>query len=135
MDSWLRRISRRALWQGGFGAVPVPPEAAVFDAETMTLLARAAIEHASGIGNCVIVRRGRRCILQNPPDVFHVFLFAPAGGAPGSVRAINAERSCCVRMNFGRNWRDPHFYDPLNGSKLGDELVVPAIPSGMGNPI
>jgi hypothetical protein len=35
-------------------------------------------------------------------------------------------------MNFGRNWRDPHLYDLTIDSKLGDELVVSTILSGMG---
>src|ERR1035441_4292481 len=77
VDSWVHRISRRALWHGAFDAVAVLPETAVFDAETMALLARAVIEHACETGNCVIVGRGGQCILQNRPDVFHVFLYAP----------------------------------------------------------
>ena len=149
VDSWLHRISRRALWHGGFDAVAVLPETAVFDAETMTLLARAAIEHAWEIGHCVIVGRGSQCILQNHRDVFHVFLFAPFGDrvasarqhtrsaadAPGWVRAIDAERARYVQMNFGQNWRDPHLYDLMISSKLGDELVASTILSGMGLPV
>src|ERR1017187_9877669 len=113
VDSWLHRISRRGLWHGAFDAVAVLPETAVFDAETMALLARAAIEHAWEAGNCVIVGRGSQCILQNQPGVFHVFLYAPFGdrvasarqhirgaaNAPGWVRAIDAERSRYVQMN------------------------------------
>jgi len=139
VDSWLHRVSRRALWHGGFDAVAVLPETAVFDSETMARLARAAIEHAWETGKCVIVGRGSQCILQDRADVFHVFLFAPnadraATDAAGWARAVDADRARYVRMNFGRNWRDPHLYDLSINSRLGDELVVSTILAGMGNP-
>src|SRR5271157_5468804 len=112
VDSWMHRISRRALWHGAFDAVAVLPETAVFDAETMALLARAAIEHSWETGNCVIVGRGGQCILQNRPDVFHVFLYAPCAGC-----AVDADRARYVRLNFGQEWRNPHLYDLMIGSK------------------
>ncbi len=43
---WELRISRRALWHGAFDALTALPRAAVFDAKTMALMARAA----SGMG-------------------------------------------------------------------------------------
>jgi hypothetical protein len=146
VDSWLHRVSRRALWHGGFDAVAVLPETAVFDAETMARLGRAAIEHAWETGDCVIVGRGSQCILQGRPDVFHVFVCAPealrlasarrhtGGGADaaGWIRAVDGERARYVQMNFGRNWHDPHLYDLMVNSKIGGELVVPTILSGMG---
>jgi hypothetical protein len=145
----VHRVSRRALWYGAFDAVAVLPETAVFDAETTARLARAAIEHAWEVGNCVIVGRGSQCILQNRPDVFHAFLFAPfadrvararlhaghTADAPGWIRTEDAERARYVQMNFGQEWRDPHLYDLMISSKLGEERVVSAILSGMGNPI
>ncbi len=139
VDSWLHRVSRRALWHGGFDAVAVLPETAVFDSETMARLARAAIEHAWETGNCVIVGRGSQCILHGRPEVFHVFLFAagatgPTADAAGWVRAVDAERARYVQMNFGRNWRDPRLYDLSINSRLGDDLAVSTILTGMGNP-
>ena len=55
----------------------------------------------------------------------------------GSTKAaaIDAERSRYVQMNFGQNWRDPHLYDLMISSKLGDELVAQTILSGMGVPV
>lgn len=136
VDSWVHRVSRRALWHGGFEGVAVLPETAVFDAETMAMLARAAIENACEIGNCVIVGRGGQCILQNHPDVFHVFLFAPFGDrAAGARHRGDAERARYVQLNFGQDWRDPHLYDLMISSKLGDERVASAILSGMGIPV
>jgi cytidylate kinase len=149
VDSWLHRISRRALWHGAFDAVAVLPETAVFDAETMALLASAVIEHAWEVGNCVIVGRGSQCVLQSHPDVFHVFLFAPFAGrvararlhtghaadAPEWIRALDAERARYVRTNFGQAWRDPQLYDLMISTRLGDDLAASTILSGMGMPV
>jgi hypothetical protein len=148
VDSWVHRISRRALWHGAFDGVAVLTETAVFDAETMALLARSTIEHAWETGKSVIVGRGSQCILQNRPDVFHVFLYAPFGerverarqhtrgesDVAGLVRAEDAERSRYVQMNFGQNWRDPHLYNLMISAEPDDELVVSTILSGMGIP-
>jgi hypothetical protein len=132
VDSWLHRVSRRGLWYGAFDAVAVLPEAEVFDAETMALLARSAIEHAWETGNCVIVGRGGQCVLRSRPDVFHVFLFAPNARCAANV---DAERARYVHMNFGQEWRDPHLYDLTIGSKLGEERVVSTILAGLGDPV
>jgi hypothetical protein len=129
----VHRVSRRALWHGGFDAVAVLPETAVFDAETMAQLARAAIEHAWETGNCVVVGRGGQCILQHRPDVFHVFVMAPLASASRWSRAVNSDRERYVHLNFGQNWRDPHLYDLTIDSKLGDELAASTILTGMGN--
>jgi hypothetical protein len=139
VDSWMHRVSRRALWHGAFDAVAVLPDTAVFDAETMALLARAAIEHAWETGHCVIVGRGSQCVLQSRPDVFHVFLSAPADRVASLHRhadhPADAERARYVQMNYGQEWRDPHLYDLMIGSKLGGELVVSTILAGMGHTI
>jgi cytidylate kinase len=143
----VHRISRRALNYGAFDAVAVLPETAIFDAETMAVLTRAAIERACEMGKCVIMGRGSQCILQNRPDVFHVFLFAPfasrvantrrhegsAVDAPERVRAADAQRARYVQMNFGQEWRNPHLYDLMINSQLGEERVVSIILAGMGD--
>jgi hypothetical protein len=140
VDSWVHRVSRRALWHGAFEAVAVLPETEVFDAETLALLATGVIEHAWEAGQCVIVGRGGQCVLQNCPDVFHVFLSAPSSGRVAGARshtesAVDAGRARYVQMNFGQEWRDPHLYDLMLGSKLREEMAVAAILAGMGNPI
>jgi len=130
VDSWVHRVSRRALTYGAFEGVAVLPEAAIFDAETMALLARAAIEHAWETGKCVIVGRGGQCVLQDRPDVFHVFLYAPCAGR----QPVDEQRARYVQMNFGQQWRNPHLYDLMIDSQLGEERAVATILAGMGNP-
>jgi len=147
VDSWVHRVSRRALTYGAFDAVAVLPETVIFDAETTARLTRTAIEHAWESGNCVILGRGSQCVLQDRPDVFHVFLFAPFDGRvvnaflPGDrvadvaerVRAADVQRARYVQMNFRQEWRNPHLYDLMMDAHLGDERVVATILAGMGS--
>ena len=137
VDSWVHRVSRRALTYGAFEGVAVLPETAIFDAETMALLARAAIEHAWETGKCVIVGRGGQCILQDRPDVFHLFLYAPLASRAADarlqeVRAADERRARYVQLNFGQEWRNPHLYDLMMNVQLGEECVVATILAGMG---
>jgi hypothetical protein len=128
----VHRVSRRALTYGAFEGVAVLPETAIFDAETLALLARAAIERAWETGRCVILGRGSQCVLQDRPDVFHVFLYAPSAGRVED-RAVDQRRARYIRMNFGQEWRNPHLYDLMIDSQLGEERVVATILAGMGN--
>jgi cytidylate kinase len=145
VDSWLHRLSRHVFRHGAFEGVAVMPETAVFDAETMAQLTRVAVEQAYAFGDCVIVGRGSQCILQQYSDVFHVFVYAPladrmararrrtATDAEAADLILNkdAERAECVRMNFGRDWRDPHLYDLMLSSKRGEDAVASTILSAM----
>ena len=130
VDSWMHRIGRRALTHGAFEGVAVLPETTFFDAETMALLARSAIERAWQAGKCVIVGRGSQCVLQDCADVFHVFLYAPSSGRSPA----DEQRARYIQMNFGQEWRNPHLYDLMIDSQLGEDRVVAAILAGMGYP-
>jgi cytidylate kinase len=146
VDTWLHRISRRGLWYGAFDAVAKPATTEVFDAETMALLARAVVEHACEMGNCVVVGRGAQCILQECTDAFHVFVYAPwedrvarisqrvieCPDIPALIRATDEERARFVRVNFDQDWTDPHLYDLLISSKPGEEATASIILSAMG---
>jgi cytidylate kinase len=148
VDSWLHRLSRRGLWHGGLAAVPAVSEDDIFDAETMTRLACAMIERACEVGNGVVVGRGSQCVLQDRPDVFHVFVYAPwtdrvkrlrrrlVDETDAQIAAVietrDAERARYVHLNYGCDWRDPHLYDLLVSSKLGDEATASVILCAMG---
>jgi cytidylate kinase len=137
VDSWVHRVGRRALTYGAFEGVAVLPETAIFDAETLALLAREAIEHAWQAGKCVIVGRGAQCILQERPDVFHLFLYAPLGSRAANARlqearAADERRARYIQLNFGQEWRNPHLYDLMLNAQLGEERVVATILAGMG---
>lgn len=125
VDSWLRRINEEAMRGVAMATGQPLNEHDIFDAHVMTEFTRRIIEEAYTAGKCVIVGRGAQCILQNRPDVFHVFVYAPMQErirrlesrlAKGiniehRIRTIDEERAQYLRQRFGMNWCNPHLYD------------------------
>ena len=138
VDSWVHRVSRRGLWHGAFEGVAAVTDAEFFDAETAAAIAREVVSDAGARGNCVIVGRGAQCALQERPDVLHVFVYAPwrervervrtrvksARGAEELIRATDLERAHYIRTYFGCDWKDPHLYQMMLSSQLGDDGVA-----------
>jgi cytidylate kinase len=148
VDSWLHRIGRASLWQGAFEAVASVKESDFLDAVTMARLAATLIVQAHAQGDCVIVGRGGQCVLQNRPDVFHVYIYAPWAEKVARVRArdpeledpeeyirsVDRRRAEYVRQNYGCTWADPHLYHLLISSQLGEETVASLIVAAVNAP-
>ncbi|MCC6345542.1 MAG: cytidylate kinase-like family protein [Bryobacterales bacterium] len=146
VDGWLHRVSRMALWHGGFEGVAAPEAANVFDARTQASLAGSLIREAHRQGECVVVGRAGQCILQGEADAFHVFVYAPwdqkvarvkkrvgeGVDAAELIRVTDRMRSEYVRMNYGCNWKDPHMYHLMVSSCIGEEVAAAAILAAMG---
>lgn len=140
-DSWLERIGRQGLWRGALEGVVVVSQPDFFDAETMAALAQNMIEESYQRGNCVIVGRGAQCVLQGRKDVFHVFIYAPWAervariqqrlpdktDIEGLIRTTDRQRADYIRTYFGCNWMDPHLYNLMICSGLGEALVESTI--------
>jgi hypothetical protein len=139
LDSWIHRVGRRALWSGTVEAAAAPVAIAeIFDSDTMASLARSLIEEAYTRGNCVIVGRGANCILQRREDVFHAFIYAPlaervnrvkqrvecSGDVAELVRSTDRRRAEFIKFHFGCDWTNPHLYDAMLSTKLGEETVA-----------
>lgn len=141
VDSWLHRVSRRGLWHGAFEGVAAVTDAEFFDAETMAALGKNLITTAHTKGNCVIIGRGAQCVLQEKPDVFHVFIYAPwpdrlarvrervpaASDVEQLIRLTDQERGEYIRRYFGCDWKNPHLYHMLISSELGEDEVAGVI--------
>lgn len=142
VDSWLHRLTKRTFGRGAFEGVAA---SSVFDSEAMVTLTRRLIEEAANIGNCVIVGRGGQCVLQGRPDVFHVFVYAPMEerlrrvrerfgedqAKPEIIRASDRERAAYVKHHYQCEWCNPHLYDAMFTSTLGEDNVVSAILTAM----
>jgi len=141
VDSWLHRISRRGLWHGAFEGVAAVTEAQFLDAENVAALGRSIIEEAHAGGNCVIVGRGAQSVLHSFQDVFHVFIYAPwpdrlarvrerrpeAGNIEELIRSTDQSREDYIRIYFGSDWKDPHLYQMMINSALGEDRVAEMI--------
>lgn len=138
VDSWVHRVSRRGLWHGAFEEVAAVAEGDVLDAETVAERGRTIIEAAYRKGNCVIVGRGGQCVLQNKPDAFHVFIYAPwrervarirqrepgAADVDELIDATDRQRAEHVQFHFGSDWKNPHLYHMMLSSGAGEDKVV-----------
>jgi cytidylate kinase len=146
VDSWIHRISKRALWHGAIESVPAVAEGDFFDAATMADLSAEMIRQAAAIGNCVIVGRGAQCELQKCGQVFHVFIYArmaeriarvrerlgAADDLEGLVRSVEKARTEYLRQRYGCQRTDPHLYDLMIYSGLGIDRVVDTIVCAAG---
>jgi cytidylate kinase len=145
VDSWLRRINEEAV-RGVAVASGLPlGEGEIFDAHVMTELTRKIVEEAHQSGDCVIVGRGAQCILENLPDVFHVFIYAPFCDrvqrlrtrlAPGiniehRIRTVDEERAKYLQQRFGKNWCNPQLYDLMICSHPDEDATAKVIQYAM----
>ncbi|HXN50232.1 MAG TPA: cytidylate kinase-like family protein [Bryobacteraceae bacterium] len=144
IDSWFHRL-RKALWHGGYEGVATSTEAG-FDADAMATLAHRVIEEAANQGNCVIVGRGGQCILQGRHDAFHVFVYAPRRERIERVLEEHGpiaqpeelmdtwdrKREAYIRRHFGHEWTNPHLYDLMLCSSMGEAAAVAAILAAVG---
>jgi cytidylate kinase len=140
LDSWMHRM-HRALWRGGYEGVATAVESESLDADAVASRARCLIESAASEGQCVVVGRGGQCILQDRPDVFHVFVYAPRteriarlrretgeqGGVEARMDSIDRVRHAYIRRHFGQEWTDVHLYDLMLSTIMGEEAVVETV--------
>ncbi len=146
VDSWVHRVSRRALWYGAPSAVASVTGDEVFDAQTVAKLARELVLRAYEEGNCVIVGRGAQCTLQSKSDVFHAFVYGPWAQRVSRIRmrgsasdreagdrisSTDSVRENYVKTHFGCAWKDPHLYDLMISSAHGEEWAANTIVEAM----
>jgi len=141
VDSWLRRMNDQAIRGMALGSNQPVGEGDLFDAYVMTELTRKIVEEAYSGGSCVIVGRGAQCILENKPDVFKVFVYAPfperacrlcARLAKGvnvehRMRTVDEERAKYIQQRFGKHWCNPHLYDLMISSNEDEDSTAGVI--------
>ena len=146
VESWveqlLRALAKGALVEGAGS----PAAARLFDSERLVAFAGRAILEAAALGNCVIIGRGGQCILQEHEDTLHVFIYAPWPervnrvrrrvaadvDVEATTREIDRQRATFIRKYFQRDWQNPHLYDLMISSTLGEEVVCATILCAMG---
>lgn len=145
VEGWLRRMNRQAMRGAALAAGVVPTRDSVFDPDVAAELSRQIIEQAYTDGGCVIVGRGSQFILQNKPDAYHVFVYAPFKERvhrlrtrlePGAkveqrIHTVDGERALYLRQRFGREWNDLHLYDLMISSCENEDRTAGVILNAM----
>lgn len=145
VETWLGRINQQAMRGAALAAgLELRPDA-VFDTETMVKITQRIIEEAYSEGNCVIVGRAAQCILQNKPDAYHVFIYAPyqervkrlqkrldkGANVEERIRTVDAERFKYLQEYYGQAWNNPHLYNLMISSSEDEETTARTILSAM----
>lgn len=117
----------------------------LLDADSIFRLTQRLVNAAADEGNAVIVGRGSAFFLENRPEVFHVFIYAPyedkvrrlirGGTEPNEaarlVDTVDNDRADFIKRYFDKDWPDRHLYHLMINSRAGDEAVVRAILHGI----
>jgi len=145
VESWVKRMNRRAMRGAALAAGVAPEEEHCFDPDVMLEMTRKIVEQAHEDGACVIVGRGAQCLLQNKRDTFHVFVYAPfcdrvcrLRSRLGSgvnieerIQAVDGERAHYLQQTFGKAWTNPHLYDLMISSHEDEEATAQVILAAM----
>jgi cytidylate kinase len=131
----------RAFMRGSHEGSLRAPQMKMADTDCIREVAEKVVLGAADEGNCVIVGRGSAYYLQNRPDAFHVFIYAPleekvrrlqAGGKSESeavqlAETVDRDRSAFIKQYFNVEWPDRHRFHLMINSTLGCEATVDTI--------
>jgi hypothetical protein len=120
--------------RGAFeGGLPPTNRLHLLDARRIAAVSETAVKTALSGGPSVIVGRGSQFFLRNRKDVFHVFLYASRDHkirrlisrgetqdrAIELVDTTDKARAAFVRQYLGLQWLDPHLYDAMFNTEMG----------------
>ena len=111
------------------------------DTDCIREVTERVVKQAAAGGNCVIVGRGSAYYLQDRPDAFHVFVYAPRKDKIRRLRArgkseadavqlaenVDQERAAFIKQYFGVEWPDRHKFNLMINSSMGEESAVETI--------
>lgn len=121
------------------------PRLKIADAECIREVTEKVVKEAAQCGGCVIVGRGSAYYLQNRPDAFHVFVYAPfddkvrrlmASGksereAIHLAESVDRDRAAFIKQYFKVEWPDRHWFHMMVNSAIGEDAAVETILSTM----
>jgi cytidylate kinase len=135
----------RAFMRGSYEGSQNAPRIQIADTDCIREVAERVVRKAAQAGNCVIVGRGSAYYLQDQPDSFHVFVYAPFHAkvarlqgqgksqheAADLAQTVDEDRSAFIKQYFGVDWPDRHKFHLMINSIVGDETVVDTILNGI----
>jgi cytidylate kinase len=135
----------KGFLRGSYEGSVHAPQAKIVDTECIREVAERVVKGAAEKGNCVIVGRGSAYYLQNRPDAYHVFVYAPlhekvrrlaATGksekeASQLAETVDQDRAAFIKQYFGVEWPDRHRFHLMINSTIGEEAVVATVLDGI----
>jgi cytidylate kinase len=111
------------------------------DTDCIREITERVVKGAAAGGNCVIVGRGSAYYLQDRPEVFHVFIYAPRKDKVRRLRArgkspadaahlaetVDNERAAFIKEYFGVDWPDRSKFHLMVNSAIGESSAVDTI--------
>jgi len=127
----------RASHEGSLNA----PRLKIADAECIREVTEQVVKNAAQCGGCVIVGRGSAYYLQNRPDAFHAFIYAPFHEKVRRLRAegksereaiqlaetVDRDRAAFIKQFFKVEWPDRHWFHLMLNSTIGEAGAVETI--------
>ena len=131
----------RAFMRGSYEGSLNAPRMKMADADCIREVAERVVKAVAERGRCVIVGRGSAYYLQNRPDAFHVFVYAPveekvrrlqaegktAHEAAQLIETVDLDRAAFIKQYFGVEWPDRQRFDLMINSTIGVDSVVETI--------
>lgn len=131
----------RAFMRGSYEGSLNAPRMKMADADCIREVAERVVKAVAERGRCVIVGRGSAYYLQNRPDAFHVFVYAPveekvrrlqaegktAHEAAQLIETVDLDRAAFIKQYFGVEWPDRQRFDLMINSTIGVDAVVETI--------
>jgi len=131
----------RAFMRGSYEGSLNAPRLKMADTDCIREVAEKVVKKAAEAGECVIVGRGSAYYLQDRPDAFHVFVYAPpeekvrrlvAQGKNESeaiqlAETVDHDRAAFIKQYFGVDWPDRHRFHLMINSTIGEEHSVDTI--------
>jgi cytidylate kinase len=111
------------------------------DTDCIREISEKIVKRVADKGQCVIVGRGSAYYLQNRPDAFHVFIYAPVRDKIRRLRArgkseedaaqlaatVDDERAAFIKQYFNVEWPDRHKFHLMVNSTMGETAAVDTI--------
>jgi cytidylate kinase len=137
----------KAFMQGSHEGSLNAPRLKMADTDCVREVAERVVKSAAEGGECVIVGRGSAYDLQNRPNAFHVFVYAPfeekvrrleAGGKSKSeaiqlAETVDRDRAAFIKKYFEVEWPERQRFHLMVNSTIGEQVVVETILNGIAS--
>jgi cytidylate kinase len=131
----------KGFMHGSYEGSVHAPNPTIADTDCIRQVCERVVISAAKAGQCVIVGRGSAYYLQNRPDAFHVFVYAPLQEKIRRLRAqgksekeaaqlaesVDRDRAAFIKQYFGVEWPDRQRFHLMINSVIGEDTATDTI--------